>query len=255
MTRAATGVPTLFRGPGGWHLAPEGAAVHPKTRTAVIADVHLGYEWARGAAGDCIPAHSLPETLAALDRLLARATLTRLIVAGDLVESPAPCPRTAADVRRLTRWLSDRGVALVYLAGNHDPPGPPPRPDRIEVAGWTIAHGHRALDAARTITGHHHPALRASGVSAPCFLVAPAAIVLPAFSPNAAGWNVASGALPQGWADSAFRCVAPAGDDWLDFGPLATLARRLNLTPVEPLPASARQRRTTQRPRGTTRSP
>jgi uncharacterized protein len=50
-----------------WRLTPEGAAIHPGERTAVIADVHLGYEWARGSAGDCVPAHSLDETLARLD--------------------------------------------------------------------------------------------------------------------------------------------------------------------------------------------
>src|SRR4051812_1629615 len=46
-----------------WQLTPEGAAIHPGEKTAVIADVHLGYEWARGLAGDCVPAHSLAETL------------------------------------------------------------------------------------------------------------------------------------------------------------------------------------------------
>ena len=49
-----------------WQLTPEGAAIHPGEKTAVIADVHLGYEWARGAAGDSVIAHSLDETLARL---------------------------------------------------------------------------------------------------------------------------------------------------------------------------------------------
>ena len=53
----------------GWSLAPEGAAVHVEERTAVIADVHLGYEWARGSGGDIIPAHSLAETIAKLEAL------------------------------------------------------------------------------------------------------------------------------------------------------------------------------------------
>src|SRR5215212_10658624 len=91
----------------GWCLAPEGAAVHPGERLAVIADVHLGYEWARARGGDVIPAHSLAETLAKLTTLLARVRVERLVVAGDLVESPRPCPQTARDVARLRAWLAD----------------------------------------------------------------------------------------------------------------------------------------------------
>src|SRR5271165_7152013 len=104
----------------GWQLAPEGGAIHPGERTAVIADVHLGYEWARGSAGDCIPAHSLTETVTKLDSLLSRGPIDRLIVAGDLVESTRPCARTALELRRLARWLQARDVRLTILRGNHD---------------------------------------------------------------------------------------------------------------------------------------
>ena len=57
---------TGFSASESWRLAPEGAAIHLGERTAVIADVHLGYEWARGSAGDCVPAYSLDETLSRL---------------------------------------------------------------------------------------------------------------------------------------------------------------------------------------------
>ena len=89
----------------GWLFTPEGGVIHREERIAVIADVHLGYEWARGAAGDCVPAHSLSETLKKLELLLARSPVDRLVVAGDLIESPRPCPRTATDLARLSRWL------------------------------------------------------------------------------------------------------------------------------------------------------
>ena len=105
---------------GDWIFTPEGAAIHPGERTAVIADVHLGYEWARGAAGDCVPAHSLDETLARLAAVLERVRIARLVVAGDLVESARPCRRTADDVRRLRDWLEARGVTVLALEGNHD---------------------------------------------------------------------------------------------------------------------------------------
>ena len=60
----------------GWQFTPEGAAVHPGEQTAVIADVHLGLRMGPGAAGDCVIAHSLEETLARLSTLLDRSMLS-----------------------------------------------------------------------------------------------------------------------------------------------------------------------------------
>lgn len=206
----------LFKGPGGWRLAPECAALHPRTKTAVIADVHLGYEWARARGGDCVPEHSLAETIARLSNLLDRSPITRLVVAGDLLESRRHCPRTERDLRSLEAWLGTKGVTLVPLAGNHDPPRRPAWPDSIEVAGWTVAHGHEPLSAPRTITGHHHPMLRADGHAAPCFLVSDTSIVLPAFSQNAAGVNVLTEGLLSG--RDGHRCVASSGAELFEFG-------------------------------------
>jgi putative SbcD/Mre11-related phosphoesterase len=222
-----------------WQLAPEGAAIHPGERTAVIADVHLGYEWARGSAGDCVPAHSLDETLSRLDRLLARAPIARLIVAGDLIESPRPCRRTAADLDRLRGWLDSLGVSLLALEGNHDrsprrvsrptrgSTKSPPLPASCTVDGWTIGHGHRPLSGPRIISGHHHPVLRFERNIAPCFLVGPSRIVLPAFSSNAAGGDVLTEAVPDDWHTSQLRCIVSTGNELLDFGPLPDLQCRL----------------------------
>jgi putative SbcD/Mre11-related phosphoesterase len=220
-----------------WQLTPEGAAIHPGERTAVIADVHLGYEWARGSAGDCVPAHSLAETLSRLDRLFARSPINRLVVAGDLVESPRPCRRTAADVRRLRIWLESRDIHLIALEGNHDrSPWGVSRSTRSSgatqsldatyvVDGWTIGHGHRPLSGTRIISGHHHPVLRFEGNAARCFLVGPGRIVLPAFSSNAAGLDVVTAVVPSDWATSSLHCIVSTGHELLDFGALATLQR------------------------------
>jgi putative SbcD/Mre11-related phosphoesterase len=211
----------------GWHLTPEGAAVRSDASLAVIADVHLGYEWARGAGGDTLPAHSLAETVAKLGLLLERHPITRLVVAGDLVESPAPCRRTAEDVRRLAAWLDGRGIAMMLLRGNHDPRRQVPLPETFEVGEWTIGHGDRPIPGRRVVFGHHHPALKAEGRSFPCFLVGPTTLALPAFSPNAAGLDVASGLLPPTLAAADLRCVACAEDELLDFGPLPALVAAL----------------------------
>ncbi len=219
----------MIAGPDGWSLTPEGAAVHPGERVAVIADVHLGYEWARGAGGDCLPAHSLSETLTKLAGLIDRApSIARVIVAGDFVESPRPCRRTADDIRRLREWLGGRGIDLALVLGNHDPQRSSNLPLSVEVAGWTIAHGHRPIPgASKTISGHHHPVLRADGLTAPCFLVGPSTIVLPAFTPNAAGLPVGSPGSPASWASDRLRCVAGLGGELLDFGPLPDLMATL----------------------------
>ncbi|WP_435015436.1 metallophosphoesterase [Tundrisphaera sp. TA3] len=213
----------MIAGPDGWQLAPEGAAIHPGERVAVIADVHLGYEWARARGGDCLPAHSLRETLAKLATLFDRVPeVDRLVIAGDLVESAKPCLRTAADVRGMVDWLARRGVRPELIQGNHDPRRSP-APASVEVAGWTIAHGHRPIAGERTISGHHHPVLRAQGLTAPCFLVGPTTIVLPAFTPNAAGLPLGSPDMPRSWLSDGLRCVAGLGDAVLDFGPLPAL--------------------------------
>jgi metallophosphoesterase superfamily enzyme len=221
------GAAGLHPGPDGWWLAPEGAAVRPDEGLAVVADVHLGYEWARGRSGETIPAHSLRETLDALDRLARRVPLRRLIVAGDLVESRTACARTAADVRAMDAWLADRGCDWMLLQGNHDPPRRPARPRSDLVAGWTIAHGDGRLAADRLVIGHFHPTLRAAGTAAPAFVVGAGLIVLPAFSRNAAGVDVRAIALPAPVRDPGLRCVACVGDEALDFGPIGTLEARL----------------------------
>ena len=213
--------------PSPWTLTSEGAAIHAAERTAVIADVHLGYEWARASGGDSIPPHSLAETLAKLDLLLSRASIARLIVAGDLVETPKPCPRTSRDVRALVAWLRERAIEPVFLMGNHDPPRRPALLASIEVDGWTILHGDRPLPEGPCLFGHHHPALKATGLVAPCFLIGERTIALPAFSPNAAGFDVSSGWLPEPLRREPLRCVAGAGGELLDFGPLRELVSRL----------------------------
>src|SRR6185312_7322444 len=127
----------------------------------------------------------------------------------------------------LKGWLTARGVNLVVLAGNHDPPRARLQPHTLEVAGWTVGHGHRLVAGPKTMTGHLHPVLRTGGVTAPCFLAGPSRIILPAFSPNAAGVSISSGPFAAAGRDRSLRCLAAAGACLLDFGPLHELRRAL----------------------------
>jgi metallophosphoesterase superfamily enzyme len=220
---------------GDWLFSPEGAIVHRNLSVAVIADLHLGYEWARGRAGDSIPPHSWNQTRTRLERLIDRLPnrLSRLVVAGDLVESRRPCRRTAEDFGRLRSWLENKEIAFVPLAGNHDPrelvlDATTHEPElTVEIGGWTIGHGHLPIMGGRVVSGHHHPVFRYKGMIAPCFLVGERRIILPAFSENAAGLDVLTqvAVIGPGAADS--RCLVSTGTEVLDFGPLASLSSRM----------------------------
>jgi putative SbcD/Mre11-related phosphoesterase len=217
-----------------WALAGAGAAWNADRRLAVIADLHLGYEWARAMSGDVLPRHSLAETQARLASLLDQLPVRELIIAGDVYESPAPCHRTKQDHRALELWLRDRGIALTLIRGNHDPAHLSPH-EELVIDGWTITHGHRPSPAPRQILGHWHPSLKLGARATGCFIWNSRRILLPAFSCNAAGLDIAGLQPPADWQPPALRCAVWADTDWLDFGPLDTLATSLRQIAASPV--------------------
>jgi putative SbcD/Mre11-related phosphoesterase len=200
------------------------AAVHLPTRTAVVADVHLGYGEARRGDGDAVPTMPVEAVLAPLRSVFAACGVRHVIIAGDLFEAGP----TAGLVNDLLAWLKGERVELTALVpGNHDrgireDHGLPLHAGGFDLGGWQVVHGDGSRPAGRVVQGHEHPWLRwANGLAAPCYLVAKDHLILPAFSPDAAGANV----LPETrW--SAYRCCAIAGDGVLDFGEIATFRPR-----------------------------
>jgi putative SbcD/Mre11-related phosphoesterase len=208
---------------GDWILTAQRAAVHVPTATAVIADLHLGYDGARRRGGEAVPSFPLDDTLAVLHALVTQQGIRRLVIAGDLLED-GHCPQAVAE---LLDWLKAADVELLgVVPGNHDrgfelgSSSVPLVPAGIDVGGWRILHGDGRLPRGRVVHGHLHPCLRWQGrKAAPCFLVGPSRLILPAFSNDAAGVNVRT---DRRWR--SFRCFAPAGRGVLDFGPLGALA-------------------------------
>lgn len=206
-----------------WELTPERAAVHRPTATAVIADLHVGYDEARQRRGEAVPVRSLDEALAPLRALATRASIARLVIAGDLYE--AAHEEALAD--ELTAWLAGVGVRLVGLVpGNHDRglagARLPVCPDGIRIGDWLVIHGDVVPSRGRLVQGHVHPSLRwGSRIAAPCYLEGKRRLVLPAFSRDAAGVNVLR--EPR-WR--SYQCHAIAGERVLDFGGVEALTRR-----------------------------
>lgn len=210
---------------GEWLLTPQRAAVHLPTRTAVAADLHLGYDRVRRHGGEALPFRTTAAELAPILDLLRRESITRLVVGGDLFED-ARRGREAM-LEELRAWLVEAGVELVgVVPGNHDrglgSSSLPVFPDGLDVGGWRVVHGDRAMPVGPCVQGHEHPCLRWRGAAGPCYLVAEGHLVLPAYSADAAGGNV----LASSRWDGHRACVI-AGEAVLDFGKVGELRRKL----------------------------
>jgi putative SbcD/Mre11-related phosphoesterase len=206
---------------GEWLLTPERVAIHVPTGTAVAADLHLGYDLARIRAGDAVPLAPLEEQLDPLLRVFMRHGICRLVVAGDLVED-AGCGDV---IPRFLEWLKRNGVQFIGLIpGNHDQgiavAGLPIYERSLSLGTWKVVHGDKRALKGRIIHGHIHPVIRWSRNEAgACFLARPNRLILPAFSPDAAGTNVVT--HPR-WRD--YRCCVIAGGRVVDLGELRGLA-------------------------------
>jgi putative SbcD/Mre11-related phosphoesterase len=206
-----------------WLLTPERAALHLPTATAVVADLHLGYDQVRCRAGEALPAFGVDETLAPLKILVVRQKVRRLLVAGDFFEDG----RQQESAAELLAWLEEVRVEFLgVIPGNHDrglDRGDrwPVYPQGLALGSWKVVHGDGPLPPGRVVHGHIHPCLRwGNRIAAPCYLVGPRRLILPAFSADAAGVNVLGD--PR-WR--SFRCCIPAEDRVLDFGELGELGR------------------------------
>lgn len=216
-----------------WMLTPFRLAVHVPTKTAVIADPHLGYSDARRRAGDAVPDMPLEEQLAPLHSACVVYDLTGLVVAGDLCES-----RVDADLaRRFAAFVQGCGLVLrAVIPGNHDRGWTgvadllPFVRDGVALGGWTVVHGDRAWPSGRAVMGHFHPAWRMTGGVRPCYLIGAGKLVLPAFSTDAAGGAVN---LSTRWG--GYQALVIDGDHVLDRGRIHTNdSRRMTGAPRTP---------------------
>src|SRR5947209_5883705 len=67
-----------------WLLTPYRVAIHRPTRTAVVADIHLGYAEARCRRGDAVPQIAVETILQPLAEVREQFVVEKIVVAGDL---------------------------------------------------------------------------------------------------------------------------------------------------------------------------
>ncbi len=195
----------------GLQAHPSGALWFPESQTAIIADIHLGYSWAqrrRGELGPLVDYRTREKLLELRDQLQPK----RLVFLGDVVHAPRSCTPEREYIEHTMHELA-RGCQLIAVRGNHDRHFAREFEDLPfeSVEAWTEApftavHGDRFTfawpEGHTLILGHLHPALAVrdaagAGHKVPVFLVSQSCLVLPAFSPFARGYDVASGLPPE----------------------------------------------------------
>lgn len=182
-------------------LTPEKAAV--VGNTAVIADLHLGFENVLQEKGYAVPRMQVEEIKAQVARIVEKYGVSKIVVAGDLKhEFSRNLPYEWEDVRE---FIESVDVELEVVRGNHDnylaailAEYGIELKEKVEVGEYVVIHGHREFEGDRIIMGHEHPAVkvrvRGAMYTFPCYLVADSTkIVLPAFSPLMGGSDVLRG--------------------------------------------------------------
>jgi putative SbcD/Mre11-related phosphoesterase len=206
-----------------WLLTPERVAIYLPNSTAVVADLHLGYDEARRRASEAVPLRPLSEVLRPLTAALVRHRISRLVIAGDLLED-ACCQTAFHEFRAQMDAIGVEEITIV--PGNHDRGSGPEacfgaETSSYQLGVWQVVHGDESLPHGPVVQGHEHPVARWSNrLGGPCYLVAEEHLVLPAFSIDAVGVNVLGA---RRWRN--YRCCVIVGAQVLDFGPVGSLRR------------------------------
>lgn len=182
-----------------------------RARVLVVADLHWGYVASHRAQGNLLPDWGDAEIAARLSALIADYQPQEVLWLGDSLHALAG--RAPAEA-----WLRTAPVPVTVLAGNHDRRWPVATVASLHRDGVFFHHGDRPLPvpgSALEIIGHHHPAFvwrdGAGGrLKIPALISSPRRLILPAFSPWAAGaaWNDQLGPQETLWAVTPKRVFA-----------------------------------------------
>lgn len=191
--------------PGVW-LDSRLALWFASERLLVLADLHWGYVASHRARGNLLPWWGDDELEARLEGLAATYQPAEMLWLGDSVHA-------AEGAARAEKFLRNSPVPITLIAGNHDRRWRSAGAKSAMRGNFFFHHGDTAAAVpshCTEVVGHHHPAVhwwdRAGGsVKLPALIAQPRRLVLPAFSPWAAGtpW-------PGQAADETHWAIAPA---------------------------------------------
>jgi DNA ligase-associated metallophosphoesterase len=123
------------------------ALVWPRTRTAFLADLHLGKSDIFRRAGIPIPEGHDATDLQRIDLLIRRYDLASIVVLGDFLHGRSVS--SAAYARLFAHWRANRtDLEVIVVAGNHD------RFDAFRE-DWGVIWAHEGVQFGPFICRHH----------------------------------------------------------------------------------------------------
>jgi uncharacterized protein len=197
--------------PGVW-LDSRLAVWLASVRLLVVADLHWGYALSHRARGNLLPLWGDDDIEQRLGTLIADYQPAEMIWLGDTVHA-------AEGAARADEFLRTAAVPILLVAGNHDRRWRATNVASLQRGEYFFHHGD-ATPAVPTgtieIVGHHHPAAHCgdgagSHVTLPALVASGHRLILPAFSPWAAGtpWIPDAGATV--WAIAPRRIFSLPG--------------------------------------------
>jgi hypothetical protein len=169
--------------------------------TAVIGDLHLGYERALEQEGMYVPRTNTDSIRDAINDILFRYEPARVVLLGDVKHDFRRSGfEEKREVRSIITMLAEAAEVLV-IRGNHDnylqniiSDLGILAVDSVDIMGYRLEHGHVDSGVRPVIIGHEHPSVRipgsvGGGLKIQCFVHAreDGVIVLPPFSPYSSG--------------------------------------------------------------------
>lgn len=170
-------------------------------RTAVLGDLHLGYERALEDEGLYLPRTNTDAICKSLNRILSKYEPEHVVLLGDIKHDFRRSKFEAkGEVVRVMKLLNEAAQVTV-VKGNHDNflqnilgEVGLMHVDYVDMCGFRLEHGHVDTGARPVIIGHEHPSVRipgavSGGMKLQCFVHVrkDGVIVLPPFSPMSSG--------------------------------------------------------------------
>jgi len=183
----------------------------PTERLLVAADLHWGYVASHRARGNLLPWWGDEEIEQRLRSLIEDYRPTEMIWLGDVVHAAEGSARAEAFLRAAV-------VPITLVAGNHDRRWRSAGVKVLTRGNYFFHHGDAEFLAPVNcveVIGHHHPAASwgdgaGSSLKLPALVASGRRLVLPAFSPWAAGtpWRCSTEGDETLWAVSPTRIFA-----------------------------------------------